>query len=51
MRDGFIKVAVSTPDLRVADSSYNVERMIETAEKLAGQGVKLLAFPELSLNG
>ena len=51
MRDGFIKVAVSTPDLRVADSSYNVERMIETAEKLAGQGVKLLAFPELSLTG
>ncbi|MCH5265027.1 MAG: NAD(+) synthase [Lachnospiraceae bacterium] len=51
MKDGFIKVAVSAPDLKVADAPYNVEKMIEKAKGLAGRGVKLLAFPELSLTG
>ncbi|MCH5251404.1 MAG: NAD(+) synthase [Lachnospiraceae bacterium] len=51
MKDGFIKVAVSTPDLKVADCLYNTEQMIKKAEDMAKQGVKLLAFPELSITG
>lgn len=51
MRDGFIKVAASSPDLRVADCRYNMEQMLEKAEALADAGVKFLVFPEFSLTG
>ena len=46
MKDGFIKVAVCTPDLKVADCFYNAEQMIQKAEKMEKEGVRLLAFPE-----
>lgn len=51
MKDGFIKVAVSSPELRVADCPYNKEQMTEKAEMMERQGVKLLVFPEYSLTG
>ncbi len=51
MRDGFVKVAVSSPELKVADCRFNKERMVEKAVQLSEQGVKLLVFPELSLTG
>ena len=51
MTDGFFKVAVSTPELRVADCHFNCEQMIKKAERMAAEGVRLLAFPELSLTG
>ncbi len=51
MLDGFIKVGACAPDLRVADCEYNCEKMIEKARQLSGQGIKLLAFPELSFTG
>lgn len=51
MKDGFIKVAVSTPELKVADCQYNVGQMIEKARDLASKGAKLIVFPELSLTG
>ncbi len=51
MRDGFIKVAAVSPDLRVADCDYNVEKILEAAESAARDGVRLLVFPELSLTG
>lgn len=51
MKDGFIKVAVSTPELKVADCKFNREQMVKIAGEMAAQGVKLLAFPEFSLTG
>ena len=51
MKDGFIKVAVCTPDLKVADCFYNAEQMIQKAEKMEKEGVRLLAFPELAITG
>lgn len=51
MKDGFIKVAVSTPDLRVADCEYNKERMIEKAKQMEACGASLIVFPEFSLTG
>ncbi len=51
MRDGFIKVAVSSPELRVADCGFNRDKMVDKAGKMADLGVKLLAFPEFSLTG
>ena len=46
MRDGFIKVAAGTPEIRVADCAYNA--LIREAQE---QGVKVLALPELCLTG
>lgn len=51
MKDGFLKIAVSTPELKVADCKFNREEMVRKAGELAEQGVKLLAFPEFSLTG
>lgn len=51
MFDGFIKVAACSPDLKVADCEYNVNKLIEKAREMSGVGVKILAFPEFSLTG
>ncbi len=51
MRDGFLNVAVTTPDLQVANCSYNVKEMIKKTKEMADRGVSLLAFPEFSLTG
>lgn len=51
MKDGFVKVGVCSPDLRVADPVYNSGKMIEKAAKMSGQGVKLLVFPEFCITG
>ena len=50
MRDGFIRVAAATPEVRVADPAYNRERMAEIIRGEAEQGTKLLVFPELALS-
>ena len=50
MKDGFIKVAVTAPDSKVADCAYNIEKMIEKAEELAGKGVHIAVFPELAIS-
>lgn len=51
MKDGFIKVAAAAPVIRVADCDYNTARVIDCIEKADKQGVKVLAFPELTLTG
>ena len=51
MKDGFIRVAASTPEVKVADVEYNSEqiccRIIEGRER----GAKIMVFPELVLTG
>ena len=51
MRDGFIKIAAGTPEVRVADCAYNADRCIELIRQGAEQGVKVLCLPELCLTG
>ena len=51
MKDGFIKVAACSPKIRLADTKYNADRIIDSIRKADGQGVKLLVFPELVLTG
>ena len=48
MKNGFLKVAVTTPDLRVADCEYNKNQMVEKVKKMAGEKVSLVCFPEFS---
>ena len=47
MRDGFVKVAVATPNIRVADCQYNIEEIVKIARSAAKRGAKLLVLPEL----
>ena len=51
MKDGFIKIACATPDVRVADCDYNAEQIISLTKEAAANGAKLIAFPELSITG
>lgn len=51
MKDGFIKVAAASPVIKVADTDYNADRIIECIAKAEAQGVKLIVFPELTLTG
>ena len=51
MKDGFVKVAAAAPVIRVADAEYNAGRVIEWIRAAHAQGVKVLAFPELTLTG
>ena len=51
MKNGFFKVAAASPVIRVCDCDYNADRVIGTMEKADALGVKLLAFPELTLTG
>ena len=51
MKDGFVKVACVTPDLKVADCTYNSEQIISYLKKAYEKGVKVCVFPELSITG
>ena len=47
---GFIRAAVCIPELRVADTFFNVQKTIELAQEAASQKSILAVFPELGLS-
>ena len=51
MKDGFIKVAAGTPDIKVADCDYNCARITALTDKAHSRGVKILVLPELCVTG
>ena len=51
MKDGYLKVAAITPDLKVADTTYNTERICEKIKECGALGVKVMVFPELCITG
>lgn len=51
MRDGFIKTAAVTPDIRVADCEYNAEQICKNMQAAAEGGAKIIVFPELCITG
>ncbi|WP_455714015.1 NAD(+) synthase [Anaerosporobacter sp.] len=51
MRHGFVKVAAATPMVKVADTAYNTEQIIELINKAAKENVRVLVFPELCITG
>ena len=51
MKDGFIKVAAATPDVRVADCEYNATEIIRMIHEMEEQGAKVMVFPELCITG
>lgn len=51
MKDGFVKVATVTPDIKVADCEFNKEHIIKDIIEAENKGIKVLVFPELCLTG
>lgn len=51
MKDGFLRVAVANPEIRVADTERNAEQIIKAAKAASKKGVEVLVFPELTLTG
>ena len=51
MRHGFIKVASTSPSLKVGNPDFNKERIIKLMREAEEKNVKVLVFPELSITG
>ncbi len=49
MKDGFIKVAAASPEVRVGDVEFNLGTCIKEAERYADFGARVIVFPELAL--
>ncbi len=47
MKDGFIKLAAVTTDVRVADTDHNTEQIINAVIDAYRSGAKVVVFPEL----
>lgn len=51
MRQGFVKAAAVTPNIKVADPHYNAKQIGKEIEEAVRRGAKLIVFPELCLTG
>ena len=51
MKDGFLKVAAATPDIRVADVAYNTGKICGLIDEAVEAGAKIVVFPELCVTG
>ena len=51
MKDGFIRAAALTPEIRVADTAYNAEQIEKGIDEALGNGARILVFPELCITG
>ena len=51
MRDGFVRVAVGTPEIRVADCDGNAKSIIALMRRADARQAKLLTLPELCITG
>lgn len=51
MQDGFVKVSARTPEVRVADVSFNVEQCVRQVEDACADGAKVVVLPELCITG
>lgn len=51
MKDGYIRVAASTPEIKVADVEFNRQQICDKIKEGRQQGAKLMVFPELTMTG
>ena len=52
MRDGFVKVAAVTSEVRVADVAFNVDACVAAAERACTEdGASVVVLPELAITG
>ena len=51
MREGFVKVAAVTPEIRVADCGFNTGQICKGMKAAFAEGAKIIVFPELCVTG
>lgn len=51
MKYGFIKVATAIPEVRIADTKFNLEAIERQIVMAEGQGVEIIVFPEFCITG
>ena len=51
MRQGFVKVAATTPNIRVADVEHNTQEICRLIDETVEHGAKIVVFPELCVTG
>jgi len=51
VKEGYIKAAAVTLDLKVADTKFNTGRICEKIKECGAQGAKIVVFPELCITG
>ena len=51
MKFGYVKTALCSPQIKVADVENNVDIILENIEQVRKNGAELIVFPELSLTG
>lgn len=51
MKDGFIRTAAVTPELKVVDVAYNTGIICDYMEKAVQKKIKVVVFPELCITG
>lgn len=51
MKDGFIRVAAATPEIKVANCTENAQAIIALTQQAAENGASLITFPELCITG
>ncbi|MGI6002896.1 MAG: NAD(+) synthase [Lachnospiraceae bacterium] len=51
MFDGFVRAAAASPDLKVADCTFNTQKIEEVMQEAYRQHVSVLVFPELCITG
>lgn len=51
MKDGFIRVAAATPEIKIADCVFNSDTVIAMIKEADSKGASVIVFPELCLTG
>ena len=51
MKNGFVKVCAATPEIRLADTVFNAEKVCGLMREAAEKGAAVTVFPELCLTG
>lgn len=51
MKYGFVKVAATTPNIRVADVAHNTKEICRLIDETEFNGAKIVVFPELCVTG
>ena len=50
-RFGYVRVAASVPEIKVANVEFNVKEIVSEIKNLSKEGVQVVVFPELSMTG
>ena len=51
MKDGFVKVAAASLDVRIADCKFNAQQCMHAIDRAEAQNVQILTLPELCVTG